>query len=87
MKALEPFFNVLLNNWPGLAGLLGFFVLFKIYSSPTVKGWFGEKMVLRGLRKLDPAQYRVWHDLYLPHPKNRNRTTDGHRYTRIIKEL
>ncbi|MFN4943863.1 MAG: hypothetical protein ACK5G9_08740 [Akkermansiaceae bacterium] len=43
MKALEPFFNVLLNNWPGLTGLLGIFVIFKIYSSPTFKGWF-EKM-------------------------------------------
>jgi hypothetical protein len=68
MKALEPFFNVLLHNWPGLACMLGILVLIKILASPTFKGWFGEKMVLRGLRKLDPAQYRVFHDLYLPHP-------------------
>jgi hypothetical protein len=43
MKTLEPFFNVLLNNWPGLACLLGIFVLFKILASPTFKGWFGGK--------------------------------------------
>jgi hypothetical protein len=43
MKTLEPFFNVLLNNWPGLAGLLGFYVIFKILASPTFKGWFGGK--------------------------------------------
>jgi restriction system protein len=69
---------VLLNNWPGLAGLLGIFVLFKILASPTFKGWFGEKMVLRGLRKLDPAQYRVFHDLYVPHPSEEGTTQIDH---------
>jgi|GEM_PF-4510036 hypothetical protein len=43
MKILEPLFNVLLRSWPELAGLLGIFVLFKILTSPTFKGWF-EKM-------------------------------------------
>ncbi len=78
MKTLEPFFNVLLNNWPGLACFLGIFVLIKILTSPTYKGWFGEKMVLRGLRKLDPAQYRVFHDLYLPHPSEEGTTQIDH---------
>jgi restriction system protein len=78
MKALEPFFNVLLQNWPGITCLLGFYVLFKIFASPTFKGWFGEKMVLRGLRKLDPAQYRVFHDLYLPHPSEQGTTQIDH---------
>jgi hypothetical protein len=78
MNALEPFFNVLLQNWPGVACLLGIFVLIKIITSPTFKGWFGEKMVLRGLRKLDPAQYRVFHDLYLPHPSEQVTTQIDH---------
>ncbi|MFN5580765.1 MAG: nuclease-related domain-containing protein, partial [Akkermansiaceae bacterium] len=67
-----------LNNWPGLTCLLGIFVLFKIYSSPTFKGWFGEKMALRGLRKFNPAQYRVFHDLYLPHPSEEGTTQIDH---------
>jgi restriction system protein len=78
MKILEPFFNVLLNNWHELACLLGFYVLIKILTSPTFKGWFGEKMVLRGLHKLDPAQYRVFHDLYLPHPSEQGTTQIDH---------
>lgn len=35
-------------------------------------------MVLRGLRKLDPAQYRVFHDLYLPHPSEEGTTQIDH---------
>jgi|694.fasta_scaffold06070_13 restriction system protein len=78
MNALEPFFNMLLQNWPVLVCLLGIFVLLKILASPTFKGWFGEKMVLRGLHKLDPAQYRVFHDLYLPHPSEQGTTQIDH---------
>jgi hypothetical protein len=47
MKALEPFFDVLLHNWPGLAGFLGIFVLFKILASPTFKGWLVRKNAAR----------------------------------------
>lgn len=35
-------------------------------------------MVLRGLRKLDPTQYRVFHDLYLPHPSEEGTTQIDH---------
>ncbi len=40
----------------------------KVMAHPKFKGWFGERMVAGALRKLDPRQYRVLNDIYLPKP-------------------
>ena len=40
----------------------------KVMAHPKFKGWFGERMVAGALRKLDPRQYRVLNDIYLPLP-------------------
>ena len=40
----------------------------KFLLMPKFKGWFGERLVARMLRKLDPQQYRVLNDIYLPKP-------------------
>jgi Nuclease-related domain/Topoisomerase DNA binding C4 zinc finger len=37
-----------------------------IFSSPKVKGILGEKSVGLFLGKLDPQEYKVFHDLYIP---------------------
>ncbi|MES2982897.1 MAG: nuclease-related domain-containing protein [Verrucomicrobiota bacterium] len=68
----------LLANWPFLVPLLLIGVLFKILASPTFKGWFGEKMINRGLRNLDPTQYQLFHELYLPHPTEAGTTQIDH---------
>lgn len=57
MKALDPFFNVLLHNWPGLACMLGIFVLFKILASPTFRP-FAHSRQFKGLDCL-PKVY-IW---------------------------
>ena len=40
----------------------------KLLFVPKFKGWFGERLVARMLRKLDSRQYRVLNDVYLPKP-------------------
>lgn len=59
--------------------LLGLLILLKLLSLPAVKGWIGEKLVVRGLsKKLDQAVYRHFHDLYLPRPDGQGTTQIDH---------
>ncbi|RXI96294.1 hypothetical protein DS745_21425 [Anaerobacillus alkaliphilus] len=44
--------------------LLGMLYLRRNYAS--IKGWFGEAFANRILSKLDPEQYTVFHDIYVP---------------------
>jgi len=38
------------------------------FKSPKFKGWIGEKLVnFAALKKLDKQQYKIMHDLYIPH--------------------
>lgn len=71
---LEPF----LRNWPAFAVGLFLLLLFRILASPRFKGWSGERMVVRGLRRLDPATYRCHHDVYLPRPDGPGTTQIDH---------
>ena len=74
-QILQP----LLANWPSFAALFGFWVLFKILASPVFKGWLGEIMVNRiGLKRLDPALYRTFGDIYLPRPDGKGTTQIDH---------
>lgn len=75
---LEAFARPLLHNWPILAILVAFVVVFKILRSPTFKGWFGEAAVRRGLKRLDPAIYQSYHDLYLPRPDGKGTAQIDH---------
>ena len=68
----------MLANWPAFVLLAGILVLVRILASPSFKGGFGEWMVSRGLRRLDPTQYRHFHDLYLPHPAEAGTTQIDH---------
>ncbi len=68
----------LLVNWHLLSVFLLIWIIIKILKSPTFKGWSGEKMINRGLRKLDPTQYQLFHDLYLPHPSETGTTQIDH---------
>jgi restriction system protein len=74
----HPFLTPILAHWPFLFGGLVFLLILKFLASPTFKGWFGEAMVNRGLRSLDPSQYRHFHDLYLPHPTEPGTTQIDH---------
>jgi hypothetical protein len=76
--SLQQLLNPLLSNWHCLALLLGFYVFFKILGSASFKGWFGERMVCRGLNRLDPQLYRQFHDLYLPRPDRKGTTQLDH---------
>ena len=76
---LDAFLKPLLANWPILLALLGFYVLFRFMGSAKGKGWIGEKAVTwAGLRRLDPAVYRVFDDVYLPRPDGRGTTQVDH---------
>lgn len=75
---LKPFLDPLLASWHFLLPLILICVLIKILRSPTFKGWFGENLINRGLRKLDPTLYKVFHDLYFPHPTEAGTTQIDH---------
>lgn len=75
---LQQFLGPLLSNWPCLALLLGFFLVFEILRSASFKGWFGEILVCQGLNRLDPQLYRHYHDLYLPRPDGQGTTQLDH---------
>ncbi len=76
--SLQQLLSPLLANWPSFALLLGVLVLVKTLGSATFKGWFGERMVCRGLDRLDPKIYRQFHDLYLPRPDGQGTTHLDH---------
>lgn len=76
--SLQQLLSPLLSNWQSFTLLLGILVLFKLLSSASFKGWFGERMVCRGLNRLDPQLYRHFHDLYLPRPDGPGTTQLDH---------
>lgn len=76
--SLQQLFTPLLSNWPSFALLLGILVLVKFLGSANFKGWFGERMVCRGLNRLDHQLYRQFHDLYLPRPDGQGTTQIDH---------
>jgi hypothetical protein len=68
-----PTIGFLLVALPGLA------LLFHFLASPAFKGWLGEKIVIHAaFRKLDPAIYRHFHDLYLPRLDGQGTTRIAH---------
>ncbi|MCF7675645.1 MAG: NERD domain-containing protein [Akkermansiaceae bacterium] len=75
---LKTLLDTVLSHWPILATLLAVLVVVKFIRSPTVKGWLGERQVNRGLRRLDPAHYRCFTDLYLPRPDGDGTTQLDH---------
>jgi hypothetical protein len=58
----------LLATWPGIAALLALTALVKIIARVFFNDRFSEMRVLSSLRGLDPARYRHFHNLHLPHP-------------------
>ncbi|MEO5913818.1 MAG: nuclease-related domain-containing protein [Luteolibacter sp.] len=76
---MSPLLQPLLSNLPIIAAFLVLLVAVKLLGSPAFKGWLGEMMVIRfGLRKLDPALYQTFHDLYLPRPDGQGSTQIDH---------
>jgi len=73
-QALAPF----IANWPWFLALFALFALVKILGSARFKGWLGEANVNRGLSRLDPSQYHLFHDLYLPRPDGKGTTQIDH---------
>jgi len=78
MPDIKNFLAPLLTNWPWLLALFAFYVFAKIVASARFKGWLGESSVNRGLRRLDPSQYHLFHDLYLPRPDGKGTTQIDH---------
>ncbi len=76
--SFQQLLTPLLTYWPFFALLFGFYVLFTFHSSASFKGWYGEWMVCRGLRRLDPQLFRQFHDLYLPRPDGQGTTQLDH---------
>lgn len=68
----------LLPQLPYIVGFLCLLLVVKFFKSPIVKGWLGEWQVRRGLKRLDPAVYRHFHDLYLPRPDGQGTTQIDH---------
>lgn len=82
MTMILPLATSPLDAWgamiPGAIAALLILVLIRVFSSPTFKGWFGENQVRKGLQKLDPLVYRIFHDLYLPRPDGDGTTQIDH---------
>lgn len=67
--ALLPYFATLFVLW----------LLLKIAGGPAFKGWLGECMIKRmALKRLDPALYRTFGDIYLPRPDGEGTTQVDH---------
>jgi restriction system protein len=77
-QSIPPILEPILSRWPTFAALLGIYIVIRFLASPTFKGHFGEWMVNRGIRKLDPALYQHFHDLYLPRPDGQGTTQLDH---------
>lgn len=78
-ELFKPILTPLLANWPYFFSLVILFVLIKIFRSPKMKSRIGEAAVnMASLRKLDPAFYRYFHDLYLPRPDGQGTTQIDH---------
>lgn len=76
--SLQRIFEPLLAHWPAFASLLGLLGVVKFLGIPAFKGWIGEWMVCRGLKRLDAGLYRQFHDLYLPRPDGTGTTQIDH---------
>jgi hypothetical protein len=74
MKLTDILFPLLLNYWYIWLLLL----LIKIWRLPSVKGWFGEKLVEWALKRLPATDYHVFHDLYFPRPDGKGTTQVDH---------
>lgn len=61
----------LLANWLGVAGPLVLVALVRIVVPVFLRDRFGEMRVLSALRGLDPATYRHFQNIQLPHPIGR----------------
>lgn len=72
--ALKP----LIAIWPWLLGMIVLLIVTRSLGSARIKGWLGERMVARGLSRLDPATYTSFHDLYFPRPDGRGTTQIDH---------
>lgn len=76
---LDAFLKPVIANWPIWLALLGFYLLFRFLGSAKGKGWMGEQAVSRlGLRRLDPAVYRVFDNIYLPRADGTGTTQIDH---------
>lgn len=74
-----PLLRPFLANWPGLAALIGLFLLFRILASPAFHHWLGESLVVRlCIRRLDSSIYQSYHDLHLPHSDCRDHSRIDH---------
>ncbi len=64
---------------PCFAALLVLWLLLKIAGGSAFKGWLGERMVSRlALKRLDPALYQTFGDIYLPRPDGKGTTQVDH---------
>lgn len=75
---MPDFLTPLLNAWPGILALLAIGIVVRVLKSPKVKGWMGERSVRKALDRLEPANYRAFHDLYLPRPDGNGTTQVDH---------
>ena len=70
-----------LKFWGTVAVILALGIpLLRTIFGARIKGRLGEQTVIRILRRLDPATYQSFHDLYLPRP-------DGQGTTHILMKL
>ncbi|MFC5049780.1 nuclease-related domain-containing protein [Rubritalea spongiae] len=53
-------------------------IALKIFRLPSVKGWFGEQLVNRALKRLPATDYHLFHDFYLPRPDGKGTTHIDH---------
>lgn len=81
LQGTEIIKNLLSGIPPGLWIGIGVLILLKLLLPvwlPKIKGWLGERAVVRGLRQLDPEHYQAFHDLYLPRPDGKGATQIDH---------
>ena len=78
MTLESMFTELLLTNWGKFTAAGVILFTLKICRLPKVKGWFGEKVVDRDLKKLNPEEYHVFHDIYLPRPDGKGTTQVDH---------
>jgi restriction system protein len=73
-NAFDIFLPLLLDYWWVLLLILAL----KIFRLPSSKGWFGEMLVNRALKRLPVSDYTIFHDIYLPRPDGAGTTQVDH---------
>lgn len=63
--------QLLFASWPVIAALLVLLVIAKVLIWSSIRRHYGELRILSALRGLDPATYRHFPNLQLPHPTER----------------